>query len=169
MNENKTLRLEKRLIDQELIDKKKLVAIGSDNEDYYIDLINDNNAQFEYVKELKPEEPNLFYTIISPKKSKKLYNETLDLWNRNCKPFYDFYMGLKSSLLTERNLMDENNEDIDYLEQRSREIETTITQNSNRVSQIFKANHQQVNLKELIGAIKEITQSSKGVLEVGLN
>jgi hypothetical protein len=166
---NIKLTAESRKIQKALIDEKDKMAFS---EKYLLDLdeyISSNKFEFEYVKNLYPEEPKGLYKFLSGNKHKVLFNETLNDWNKHCKPKIEEYETVISKRKKEIILQKEITNDMQLLQERKKEIEQSLILNSKKINSLFKDNSTNNELlKKLIVNIKEIVTSSKGVLEVSL-
>lgn len=169
-NNNLNLTIEKRKIKEEFIDKHKQVKYHEYMFTELSTLVKNQVYEYNYVNSLFPEEPNWFYKIVSPTNSKKLYNQTLEDWNIYCKPFIENHIFLKESIKTEVQLKNTANEDLQKLAERENFITIELKQNSEKINTIFKSsNESKEELKNLLEAVKEVSVSSKSVLEINIS
>ena len=169
-DKNKELTIEERQIKSELIDRQKQLEYSNYVHSELSSLVESQIYEHEYVQSLHPELPKGFYKFISPTNSKKLYNETLDEWNSHCKPFIENHQKLKEEIETEENLIKINNDEISKLKLREITIKTELRKNTEEINIIFKSsNTSKEILIDLLSAIKEVSVSSKSVLEVNLS
>ncbi len=168
-NSNIILTTENRKIEIALIDEKNQMIFSKKNLLFLENFIQNNSFEYEYLKKLHPIKPKGLYKFLSPKKSKVLFEETLNDWNKYCKPKKEEYENILKKHQNELNLQQQINTDIQLLTDRKKEIEKKLNSNSNKISQLFKVSPINSDLlKNLIVNTKEIVSSSKGVLEVGL-
>ncbi|QNM84576.1 hypothetical protein H9W90_10245 [Polaribacter pectinis] len=166
---NSSLIIEKRQIKAELLDKNKQIDYCDYIHSMLTTSIDSQNFEYNYLVSLIPEKPKGLYSIISPSNSKKLYKDTLNDWNTHCKPFEDNYQKLKEDKKNEEKLKIDINTDIVNLELRDKSIENELKLNSDNINAIFKTSSQsKEELKKLLEAVKEVSISSKGVLEVNI-
>lgn len=166
-DEKVNLTSELRKIKYELVDKNKQLNYSDLMYKELTKLVEEQRFEYDFLLSLFPEEPKWYYKIVSPSNSKKLYNETIKDWNVHCKPFVDGYKELKKGIRKEVELKEEIINDFSKLEARKLEIENILLENSKKINTYFKdLNFSKELLKELIQAVKEVSVSSKGVLEV---
>jgi len=168
-DENMKLMIEQRQIKEELIDKAKLIEYSNHVQSKLSLLIDRQKFECNYLKSLYPEKPSGFYKVISPSNSMKLYKQTLEDWTAHCKPFIDNYNALIEKLNEEIKLNKENQDDLENLKKREKEIADYLKVNSRKIASIFKnSTDSKIMLTNLLKEIKEVTTSSKGVLEVNI-
>jgi hypothetical protein len=166
---NKLLMTEFRTIEAELIDKKGQVNFNDKIHQGLTNEIDFKKVENNFLLSLKPVKPNLFYKIISPKRSTNLYNETLIDWYTYCKPFVDDFESIKKNIIQEEELKEQNLTDIDRLTNRKVKIQEVLKNNSEKIRTIFAEKGNKSFLKDLLSHIKEFTVSSKGVLELNIS
>ncbi|MFD2540974.1 hypothetical protein ACFSSB_01470 [Lacinutrix gracilariae] len=166
---NKLLMTEFRTIELELIDKKEQVDFNDLRHQQLTEVVDFQKVEYNFLLSLKPVKPNLFYKIISPKKSVNLYNETLIDWYTYCKPFIDNFENTQKEIVREVELKAENLVDMNLLIKRKENILEELNNNSRNIRTIFGEKGNKTILKDLLTHIKDFTVSSKGVLELNIS
>ncbi|MCG8784410.1 hypothetical protein G1K66_01305 [Tenacibaculum finnmarkense] len=166
---NRNLMTELRTIEAELVDKEEQIKYNEFKGQKLTKDIEDYQVEHDFLMSLHPVEPNLFYKIISPFNSKKLYKETLEDWCRYSKPFIDNFKSIQENLIKEGKLKEENFADFEKLTNRKTSIGEKLKQNSEKIKIIFGKTENKNRFNDLLENIKELVVHSKGILEVKIS
>ncbi|MCG8858357.1 hypothetical protein [Tenacibaculum finnmarkense] len=166
---NRNLMTELRTIEAELVDKEEQIKYNEFKGQKLTKDIEDYQVEHDFLMSLHPVEPNLFYKIISPFNSKKLYKETLEDWCRYSKPFIDNFKSTQENIEIETQLKEDNITTIEQLTNREISIQQELKQNSDKIKTIFKQTENKSIVTQLIRHIMDLSVSSKGVLEVNIS
>ncbi|WP_159023481.1 hypothetical protein [Formosa sp. L2A11] len=166
---NALLIKESRLIDLELVDKENSLIFCDNEKVRFKNELADLKFENDFLIEIKPEEPSVFYNLVSFGKSGTLYKETLEEWNIYCLPKVYYYNELKQLLANQDVFKNQLNNDIESLGNRKIVLEGLIKQQSAEIFMIFnKSEYSKANLKDLLIQIKQISGAAKNTIAVEL-
>ncbi|WP_452228321.1 MULTISPECIES: hypothetical protein [unclassified Lacinutrix] len=166
---NSKLIKETRLIRLELADKENGLDFCDIEKVRINDLLNKSQFEYNFVLDIKPEKPSLFYKIVSLGKGTRFYNEVLLEWNEFCLPVVEYYDNLQELLLRQDAIKNEIRTDLKDLNERKIELTSLIKKNSEEIHGIFnKSSFSKDILKSLLKNIKEVSDASKTTISVEL-
>ena len=167
-NNSKLIR-ESRLINLELVDKENSLVFCDVEKVRVNDLLNKSKFEYNFVLEIKPVKPSVFYNIVSFGKGTTLYNEVLVEWNEFCLPVVEHYNELQQLLLRQDTIKTEIRRDLMALNDRKHELAGLIKSNSEEIFAIFnKSSFSKDILKALLKNIKQVSDASKTTISVAL-
>ncbi|MCD8416403.1 hypothetical protein J2Q11_03095 [Tenacibaculum finnmarkense genomovar finnmarkense] len=166
---NQNLMTEHRTIQAELADQNEQIELHEQEEEYLKETIRNQQGERSFLMSLQPIEPNPVYKIISPSKSKKLYNHTIENWTAFCKPFIENFKNLQANLVEETKIKEDKITIVEQLTNRQASVEQELKQNSKKIKTVFEQAGNKNVLKDLLTQIRDFTISSKGVLEVNIS
>jgi hypothetical protein len=169
-NENNKFFGKRRQLQQQLRDFKKSIAYSEKRSVKLEELKKNLTPELALVEKLKPAKPWFIINLFTIARSENIYDDTLVYWNQYCKPVVDHYNHTLEELLNEEKTIVQLQQAIKDTTSSINQLTESIKLNSDIIKQEFAKNPWSIdNIKQLIEVVKDITNSSRMVLEIELD
>lgn len=169
-NRNNELIERRRFLIQKNLDFKSNIQYSEIVEEELSQILNEKQYLYSVALSLMPKQPLIFWDIFTFGRASKIYNQSMEAWNKGCKPTIADYKFIQAERSCESEKREQISSEIDNCQLELENIKTSIAENSNIIKKEFeKSSDSEDQSRKLVKVVKDIINSSRSTIEITLD